>query len=216
MKAKEDTSKILSMSTLHLSQIIWPENINASLIDPANLHQLVEKTSCTHSNSQMHLTIAVVENLYGKKVLEHVTWALMNRSISASSRWTSRERSSSSIGSRSSGESPEEFPAPLPPPPWRRSSRESARPVDTAEPVCRKSIDDICEFSPSSSCSLGCLHPIPAAAVIPTGSTTTQNRAKYLKNQRLLQQNYERRNGDSRRKVYAVAVQPDQGRRAAG
>lgn len=113
-----------------------------------------------------------------------VTWALMNRSISASSRWTSREISSSSIGSRSSGESPEEFPAPLPPP-WRRSSRDSASPVDTADPVCRKSMDDIWEFSPSSSCSLGCLQPSPAAAVRSTASTTTKT-AELLQNQRQL------------------------------
>jgi hypothetical protein len=31
-----------------------------------------------------------------------------------------------------------------------------------------------------------------------------------------LQQNYERRRGDSRKKAYAVAARPDPGRRAAG
>jgi hypothetical protein len=125
----------------------------------------------------------------------------MNRSISASSRWTSREMSSSSMGSRSSGESPEEFPALLPPP-WRRSSRDNASPVDTAEPVWRKSMDDIWEFSPNSSCSLGCLHPSPAAAVSPTASTTTQteqNPSKVSAKFDELQQTEERVRGESLR-----------------
>ncbi|RWW53164.1 hypothetical protein BHE74_00040369 [Ensete ventricosum] len=112
-----------------------------------------------------HVLIKVtISNIVKDGDSRHITSILMKLSISATILCSSRSISASTIGRSTSGDSPEEA-ATL------RSSNDSPSPVDTV-PVCRKSMDDICEFS-RKSCSLTrfVLGSHPSAAKTVLGET---------------------------------------------